>query len=50
MSEYKKMGRVKPLGSQLSRLADFRWGQACIIAFLTLQRTEFLNKNAIKQA
>jgi hypothetical protein len=30
--------------TQLSGLADFRWVQACIIAFLTLKRTQFLIK------
>jgi hypothetical protein len=25
-------------------VADFRWGQACIIAFFTLKRSQFLIK------
>jgi hypothetical protein len=37
--------RVQPhFITQLSGLADFTWGQACRIAFLTLKRTGFLIK------
>jgi hypothetical protein len=36
--------------TQLSGLADFKWDQACIIAFFDLQTKRIFDKNAIKQA